>query len=223
MVPPGSRVLDVGTDRALLPRYLLTSGRAAFCIASERDRVRLSRVPAAARELRGLVLRAGDGLSVLEPEDRVEVVVVAGLGARAICRILRQRDLAALGVRRLVLQPETEPCLVRRALEGCAFGIEEERLVEEAGRLFTLIAAAPGLPAVAASGTLSRDDVLEVGPALLRSQDALLARYWRRELERTRAILARSPSGRGHAHARRRHELASRVLGSLERQTFVAN
>ena len=35
MVPHGSRVADIGTDHALLPRMLLSGGRAAHCIARD--------------------------------------------------------------------------------------------------------------------------------------------------------------------------------------------
>ena len=35
MVPRDSRVADIGTDHAILPRRLLSSGRAAHCIASD--------------------------------------------------------------------------------------------------------------------------------------------------------------------------------------------
>lgn len=216
LVPPGSRVLDVGTDRALLPHYLLASGRASSCIASERDRVRLSRVPAASRAIAArLDLRAGDGLTVLRAAERVEVVVVAGLGARSICRILGQRDLAGIGVRRLVLQPQTSPALLRRSLEGWGFGIVDERLVEEQERFHTIVAAAPDLPPVEPIGTLTRDDVLEAGPCLLASGEPSVARYWWEELDRNRKILELQPTGRGGAEAARRAALATRILAAL--------
>ncbi len=223
MVPPGSRVADIGTDQALLPRWLLSSDRASFCVASERDARRLDRARGfpAGHPLAGrLDLRSGDGLEVLEPSDRVDVVVVAGLGAEATCRILGRARLAHLGVRRLVLQPQTDPARVRRWLLDHGFRIVDERLVEEGGRFFPVIAAEPGPETEAeAAGPLSREDLLELGPCLLRSGDPAVARYWQGELQRMERILCSATSGRGRSEALSRRDLARRILATLDRIT----
>jgi len=220
MVPPGSRVADIGTDQALLPRWLLSCGRALHCIASERDPGRLAR----ARGLRDrhplrdrLELRSGDGASVLAPEDRVDVLIVAGLGARATCRILARADLERLGIRRLLLQPQTAPAFVRHFVLERGFGIVEERLIEDAGRFYPILAAEPGARAPGGRSSLSPDDLLEVGPCLLGSGSPALERFWRQELRRNEEILALETSGRGRAAAQRRRDLSRRILEALNR------
>jgi len=218
MVPPGSRVADIGTDRALLPRWLLSSGRAIHCIASERDPERLARAlgPRERHPFRDrLVLRCGDGLSVLTPADRVDVLVVAGLGARATCRILGHALLGGLGIRRLVLQPQTAPASVRRWLWDHGFGIVEERLIEEGPRFYPIMAAEPGASGPGGGPLLSPEDLLEVGPCLVRSGAPAVERFWRGELLRNEEILALGAAGRGREEAMRRRDLSRRILRTL--------
>lgn len=218
LVPPGSRVADVGTGHGKLPRRLLASGRASHCIASERSRALRDRIgprlrgPAAQR----LDLRVGDGLAVLGADDRVDVLVLSGMGARRILRILETPRLRLLGIRRLILQPQCEIPLVRRWLARNGLPIVDERLVRERGRFYVVLAAewsAPTRPS--AYGGLGAEELLEAGPCLVRSPDPVVRLYWSERLDRMERILRRAPSGPGSAAAARGRALALRVLGSL--------
>jgi tRNA (adenine22-N1)-methyltransferase len=217
LIPPGSRVADVGTDRGLLPRVLLVSGLASHCIATERDPTRLARArcfPAGHRLQARLELRAGNGLEPLGAEDRLDVVVIAGLGGGSIVRILGCPRRAALGVRRFVLQPRTDAARVRRWLLDEGFGIVDERLGIERRRFFLALAASPGTegsPLPAPPAPLSTEDLLEVGPRLAVSGDPLVAEFWARQLERAERILAAGAGGRGGREAERIRDLALRV------------
>ena len=222
LVSEGARVADVGTDRALLPRRLLSSGRASFCIATERDGARLDRARAAcagAAFAARIDFRAGDGLGALRPDDRIDVVVIAGMGGAAIRRILEAGRPAELGISSLVLEPRTEPAAVRRWLHEHGFAIVDERLGREGRRFFTVIVAAPGRsrPPALGAGTLAEEDLHEAGPCLLRSGNPLLAEFWRAELARNEAILREAGDGRGRGRgvALRRRALASRILAFL--------
>lgn len=144
-VLPASRIADVGTDHGLLPVRLLLAGAVSFAVATERTGARLdpARRLAAKHGLAGLDLRAGDGLEPLRAEDRIDVLVLAGMGGRTMRRILDPPRLAALGPPRLVLQPQT--CLeeVRRHLDEAGFVLECERAVEDRGRRYVVVSAAP--------------------------------------------------------------------------------
>ncbi|HEX4825178.1 MAG TPA: SAM-dependent methyltransferase, partial [Candidatus Polarisedimenticolaceae bacterium] len=43
-IAPGSRVADVGSDHGLLPLWLARTGRAAFCLVTEKTEALLERV-----------------------------------------------------------------------------------------------------------------------------------------------------------------------------------
>ncbi len=217
MVPPGSVVADIGTDHGLLPLRLLASGRAVRCIASEPSAARLEKaraVASAVPQRPALTLRVGDGFTVLEPEDGVDVAVVAGLGGHAVVRILDHPARARLALRRLVLQPQTDPAVVRGWLAERGFRHAEERLVLDRGRFYALIAAEPGRERLV-HPRLSREDLLEAGPVLVRSGDPLVALYWTRWLDRHERILVRARPGAARDEALRQRDLARRVLEAL--------
>ena len=83
LVPPGTRVADIGTGHGNLPQWLLAGSYATQCIATEKSRDCGSRL-ASLSLTPGIDVRFGDGLQVLRAEDRVDVLVVSGLGARSM-------------------------------------------------------------------------------------------------------------------------------------------
>jgi tRNA (adenine22-N1)-methyltransferase len=219
LVPEGSVVAEVGTDRGVLARWLVTSGRARRCIATELDGGRLRRAhglppthPSSCR----LELRAGDGLAPLAPADGVEVLVLAGLGGPAICRILDGARVAELGIGRILLDSRTELAAVREKLMALSFGIEDERVVTERGRYFTLILGRVGVANGTVPAGLSERDRLEAGPLLLAQRCPVARELWRADLSRLERILARPGSGPAREAALARRAAALRILGWLD-------
>lgn len=222
MVPPGTRVADIGTDHGRLPALLLASGRAAHCVATElpgRRTPRLTRLEADRGPAARLEFRSGFGLRVLEPADRIDVVVLSGLGARSVVRVLEDRPPCELGVRRLVIQPQSEPARVRRWLLENGYAIVDERMVRERGRFYVVVAAEPRPGIVRCEHPrLDREDLEEAGPCLVRSADPVVREYWRRILRDQECILLRDSRGPARAVAQRRLERARRLLSVLPRE-----
>lgn len=219
MVPPGSRVADIGTDAARLPRLLLRAGLARHCIATD---VAGTGLELAERlcgpELTGgrLELRRGEGLTALTPLDGVDVMVVAGLGAHKIVQILGDDRARSLSVGRLVLQPQTDPVVVRRWLLDHEYAIVLETMVRERGNDYVIIGAEPREDARGAwRGPLVLEDLLEVGPCLIRSPDTLVREHWEREKQRLERVVSPTVRGEAPREARTRLELAERVLACL--------
>jgi tRNA (adenine22-N1)-methyltransferase len=204
MVPQGSRVADIGTDHALLPYHLLGSGRASHCIASD---IR-NGWPAGASPSERLELRAGSGLRVLKPEDAIDVVAITGMGGRSIRRILDDDYRHELGIRRAVVQPQKEAADVRRWCAENRYPIVAERMIFERKRYYVILAAE------LVRGDewhehpqLDLDDLVEAGPLLVRSGDAVVKDYWLKVRDTQLAI--------GRAEACARLALAERVLHAL--------
>jgi tRNA (adenine22-N1)-methyltransferase len=175
MVPRGSRVADIGTDHALLPRMLLESGRADYCIASD--------VKMGGAEAPGVDCRQGEGLHVLRPEDRIDVVTICGMGARSMMDILDDEHRGLLSLRLAVLQPQRDAAALRRWLAGLEYPLVGERLVFERGRYYFVMAAELDRRQGAYDHPmLELDDLLEAGPLLVRSGDPLVREYWLRAL-----------------------------------------
>jgi tRNA (adenine22-N1)-methyltransferase len=202
----------------LVPRLLLSTGRADHCIATELRGIEPGRGLANPERFGPrLELRQGSGLDALDAEDRVDVVILSGLGARTIVRILEAGPVAELGIGRLVVQPQSEPARVRRWLLGHGYGIVAEKIALERSRFYVAMAAEPG-----ADGSrpvdprLDQAVVEEAGPCLVRSGDPLVRACWERVLRAQERILRRAPAGRGRVAAEGRRELARKVLELLD-------
>jgi tRNA (adenine22-N1)-methyltransferase len=204
LVPEGSVAADVGGGHGLLAAHLVASGRSPRVILVDRSRRELE----ASAQLPGLTLRLGEGLAPLRREDAVDTVIVAGLGGATIARILAGRP-EGLRVARFVLQPQTEAAVLRARLTECGLELVDERLVEDTGRFYVVLAAVSGAPVRPARFPgLTPEDVLAAGPYLLERRSAELTVAW----EGQRARLARIARRGGAKDALAR---AERILAYL--------
>lgn len=145
LVPEGARFIDVGTDHARLPAYLVQAGVVPSALACDIGRGPLER---AERTLRATGLEArvrlllSDGLSRVAP-DRDAVIAVAGMGGETIRDILVPAPWTREGPL-LLLQPTTGADTLRRFLETGGYEVTGERLTRDAGRLYVTISARGG-------------------------------------------------------------------------------
>ena len=201
-MPAAARVADVGSDHGLLPLALLASGRASFAVATEKTPVRAARIgrpPRGASWARAFRRRFGDGLAPLRPADAIDTLILAGLGGRTILRILDVPRLGDLRPAAVILQPRTEPARVRSWLSRHGWRLSAETVAVERGRRHVSLRAERGADDdLYRDDALSRDDLLAVGPFLMRSGDPEVVRAWREELARLTSIAA---PGRGRSQA----------------------
>lgn len=179
LCPPGEIRVDVGADHGHVARSL-------GAIATER---RLERI--ALRD--GLRWVIADGL---KPFRRVDVAVIAGMGAASIAAILREGPTPAVAV----LHAQDDPQELRLWLAANGWRIDEERLAREGRGIAEIVRALPGEEP--SSGML-----LRFGPRLLSGEDPLLREHLRAQHERLQALADRT---RDLAPARAA-ELASRA------------
>jgi tRNA (adenine22-N1)-methyltransferase len=224
LVPEGSRAADVGCDHGLLAVYLAASGRCAACIATEVDEASLARTRRpldSAPWARLIVWRAGDGLAALEPDDAVDVVILAGLGAATILRLLSTPRLDVIAPGRIVVQPQTDTAAVRAWLAANGWAIVAETVVRDRGRFYEIAAAERGAgEAALAHPVLSRDDVLAAGPMLLRTAGAEFRALWESRHRRLERIASSGARGAMAHRALQRAHQAHRILATLRGQTL---
>jgi tRNA (adenine22-N1)-methyltransferase len=187
LVPWGLPVADVGTDHGLLVRDLLAAGRVPRAVAIDISGAALERARPALLGL-GAELRRGDGLACLVPGE-VATVVIAGMGGYAIRRILDGDRGVLAQVRRLVLGPHRDVTAVRAWLRDHAWDLADERLVEERGHAYVVLAAEPssGPPAWGEAD-------LAFGPLLRRRREPAFLAWLCREEARMRAVLSALPA-----------------------------
>lgn len=222
LVPEKTVVADIGTDHALLPVYLVATGKCPRAIASDSrpGPLEAARATVSAFGVAGQVdLRLGYGLTVLSPRE-ADVVVLAGMGGETILACLERSREVLGGVERLVLQPMTAAARVRRWLLARGFRLAAEELVREGDRIYEIIAAEPGEEPPVSS--LLAEVGLEVGPRLWEGPHPLLRSFIADRLSRYRRILAQmTETGISAGEARGRFELKAagleRLLAELDR------
>ncbi len=176
---------DIGADHALLPRYLLQTGRVRRVIVVEKSRGPWEN---ARRALRGLPaeVRLGDGLGPLAPGE-VEALSLCGMGARRMVRILSAHPERLPS--RIVLQPNDAAEPLRRWGLEAGFALSNEQMVPGFWCYTVLTFVRGPLSPTAAYQGLPREVALRYGPLLLAQRHPLL----RVELERRRAYLKELP------------------------------
>ncbi len=143
MVKDGKGLIDVGTDHGFLPARLAQRGYAGSIYASDINAAPLDAARNTARRaavedrIRFLLC---DGLDDCPP-DKIDTIVIAGMGGDLICRILDRAEWCLDGAYVLILQPMTKAEVLRYWLVNNGFCLEEERLVRDGGKLYQIIRA----------------------------------------------------------------------------------
>lgn len=139
----GEYACDIGTDHALLPAYLIQSGKCKRALATD---IKQGPLSAAAQTLKrfnvtsSVSLCCSDGLKSV-PEKGITDVVIAGMGGETIRDILA--DPCAKWLTRgtnLVLQPMTKAEILRSWLAENGFCLIKESAVKDT-HLYTVMQA----------------------------------------------------------------------------------
>ncbi|WP_069997538.1 tRNA (adenine(22)-N(1))-methyltransferase [Cellulosilyticum sp. I15G10I2] len=144
-VPRGSRVIDVGTDHAYIPIYLLKNHIAVFCIATDINKgpLQKAKLNMKLHHIDAIDLRLTNGLRGIR-HGEADVIIMAGMGGCLMIDILEQDLKLIKSFDRLILQPQQDIPRLRKFLHGIGFRIEDEAFVEEDGKYYTVIIAVPG-------------------------------------------------------------------------------
>lgn len=207
-VPEGAVLADIGTDHGRLPVWLMEQGRISEAFACDVRPGPLSR----ARELileQGLSDRIhpvlSDGMEALEP-GKITAVTIAGMGGRLTARILladlERKSGILCGLTDLILQPQSEWDVVRRAVHDCGFRIAGEEMVEEREQFYLIIHSCPG-------GERYEEAEYAWGRFLESGRDPVFRRFLLRQLEKTEALLEALSAENTEAARRRSRELTA--------------
>lgn len=188
-VPAGSRLLDVGSDHAYLPLYLLEQGQIIAAVAGE---VVAGPYQSALKNAQNspfadrLTVRLADGLAALEPTDGIDTVTICGMGGRLIASILDNGRAKLEGINRLILQPNNREDDLRLWLSENGYAILTEAILEEQGKIYEIMVVEPG------QQDLSPAD-LRFGPFLRQEQSAVFVTKWTKELNKLEEALSEIP------------------------------
>lgn len=131
-------VADVGCDHGYVSIYLVQNGIADRAIAMDVRKGPLSGALSNIREYgleERITTRLSDGLKELA-ENEADAVVIAGMGGALMIRILKERDIKALGIKKAILQPQSELSEFRQYLRNEGYSIIREKIILEDGKYY---------------------------------------------------------------------------------------
>lgn len=136
---PGDKVADVGCDHGKIANLAVQiTGNEVFAI--DISAASLKKTKDLSRELcqeDRVVCILGDGLFPVENMD-VDTVVIAGLGAHEIVRILSS---SGRRYRKYVLVPHQHSDVLRRYLSDNSYGVKKDFIIKCAGKFYPVIVA----------------------------------------------------------------------------------
>ncbi|MBE7028581.1 MAG: SAM-dependent methyltransferase [Ruminococcaceae bacterium] len=139
-------VLDIGTDHAYVPIYMVLKHGAKRAIAADINKGPLERAEENIKKF-GLSDKIttclSDGLKEFSPLD-ADTVIIAGMGGTLISRILDDSPQMKEEGIKFVLQPMTAEDELRRYLEKNGYEITDEFMTCEGEKLYTVITAEKG-------------------------------------------------------------------------------
>lgn len=195
----GTRFADIGSDHAYLPCYVCLHDRTATAVAGEIAEGPYKRAKQTVQQYglnNQVEVRLGDGLNILSETDRINEIVIAGMGGTTITNILNEGKDQLKNIQTLILQPNNKAYKVRKFLFNNNFTLKNEYILEENNLFYEILLAVPSVhskgPEVYDNHQLERQ--LYFGPYLLKENSETFKRKWREEAEKLRKIITQMKS-----------------------------
>ena len=191
-VDKGARLADIGSDHAYLPTYLIQKNEVEFAVAGEvvKGPFEIAKNHVAQANLKeNIQVRLANGLAAIENVDKIDTIVIAGMGGILISEILEAGKGKLSSVKRLILQANNHGDTLRQWLIEHQFVIKAEQILLEAGKFYEIIVAEP---TTNENPVLSANDLL-FGPFLSKEKSVIFQQKWQKELNTLNKIIDRLP------------------------------
>ena len=143
LILPHKKIVDIGTDHAYLPTYLVLTGKSERVLACD---IGVRPLENARKTVNcfglsdKIQLRISDGLQKVSA-DEAEEISICGMGGTLMAEILGAAEWIKRSGMHLVLQPMTHSEDVRQFLCKNGFSITRECFVEERSKVYCVISA----------------------------------------------------------------------------------
>lgn len=178
MVKKGSRIIDVGCDHAFLDIYLVKNNIVKKAIASDITKGAINQAIKNVNDYKledKIDIRLGDGLSTLNNKDKVDTVIISGMGDKTIINILKNYDLK--GINNLIIQSNLGIINIRKQIVKLGYKIIDEKIVIEKDKHYVIISFEKGKIKYS-------NKEYYFGPILLKNKDELFNKYYSKKLRK---------------------------------------
>ncbi len=176
-VEKGSHIADIGTDHGYVPIWLIQEGRASRVIAMDVRSGPLSRAEVHIKENHmedQIETRLSNGLEQLKIGE-VDTVIIAGMGGSLILQILEEAAHIRHTIKRFILSPQSDLNKFRHQLEQLNLHIQQEHMLEEEGKYYTIMVATQGFE------KYERESMYTYGKHLILQKDVTLKQFLEKE------------------------------------------
>lgn len=193
-IPKGSKLLDVGSDHAYLPLYLLEQQVITAAIAGEVVQGPFESAQhniAQSDYADQIEARLASGLDAFDTSDQVNVITICGMGGRLISHILETGKSKLEKINRLVLQPNNREDELRQWLCENNLRIVAEKIVYENEKFYEIMVVEPG-------EMILSETECRFGPYLSKEKSPHFMAKWQGECAKWQQALACVPLDNKH-------------------------
>ncbi|MDD6235753.1 MAG: class I SAM-dependent methyltransferase [Clostridiales bacterium] len=206
LVREGAYLADIGTDHGYLPVYLVQTGRISRAVAADINEKPLQQAASAVAAYgleQQITTVLSDGLK--QVDDRVEDIVIAGMGGELIGSIISGAKWLKNAEKRLILQPMTQDVYLREYLAEQGFVIEDERIAEDHRHLYVVFSVS-----FAGTRQILSPEEQYVGKSIYKT-DPLSRKYLQKKLNRLEKISAGLEKSGKQSEAAEHRQLAEQL------------
>lgn len=131
-IDKSDKLIDIGCDHALLDIYIIKEKILNNIIASDihegaynqgKNNIRKYRVT------KNVDIRLGNGLEVLTKEDKIDTILISGMGTNTILKILDNKYIK--NINKLIIQSNNNHTMLRNEITKMGFIIKEEEYFKD--------------------------------------------------------------------------------------------
>lgn len=209
LVTPGYKIVDVGTDHAYIPIYLVEKEIVPMAVAMDINKGPLERATEHIREYKlenQIQTRLSNGLQHLHKEE-VDAVILAGMGGNLIVNILSDNMEKTESLKECILQPQSEIAKVRAFLLEKGFSFIQENMVLDDGKYYPMMKVVPPKADKKQMPVVWSEVELQYGKLLLEQKNPILKQFLERESDIKGDILSKLDQVQGAHILARKAEL----------------
>lgn len=182
------RVIDVGCDHAYLSIYL-KQNKDIYIIATDivEDAIKNAKQNIKKHQLESKIkIECCDGLSNIKKTDKINTIILSGLGYQKIEKILLDyKDID--NINKLIIQSNNYPSKIRKLLTKKNFYIFDEKLIKENNIIYTILVFKKGYK------KYSKRQI-SLGPILILKKEKLFIEQVKSKIKTNENILKNMPN-----------------------------
>lgn len=185
LVPINSSIIDIGCDHALLDIYLHQKKISNKIIASDINANALDNAKQNIKKYKldkNIETRLGSGLDPLNQEDKIDTIIISGMGGHTIIGILKNSQKKLENIDTIIIQSNTKLEFLRKEMTKLNYQIDDEIILEDNKKIYTIIKFIKGKKKYT-------QKELYFGPILLKKKDKLFIEKNKQELQKLKLIL----------------------------------